>query len=46
MSHPTQRDIYVPPGGPPQTPSPSREIYQQMGEENIFIGLSLKFVVG
>jgi hemoglobin len=36
MSHPTQRDIYIPPGGPPQTPGPSREIYQQMGEENIF----------
>ena len=36
MSHSTQRDIYIPPGGPPQTPSPSPEIYQQMGEENIF----------
>ena len=36
MSHPTQREIYIPPSGPPQTPSPSREIYQQMGEENIF----------
>ena len=36
MSNFTQREIYVPPGGPPQTPGPSREIYQQMGEENIF----------
>ena len=36
MSNFTQRDIYVPPAGPPQTPGPSREIYQQMGEENIF----------
>jgi hemoglobin len=36
MSHPTQRDIYVPPGGPPQTPGPSRQIYQHMGEANIF----------
>ncbi|MEM7394939.1 MAG: hypothetical protein AAF492_21615, partial [Verrucomicrobiota bacterium] len=26
----------VPPGGPPQGPGPSREIYQRMGEENIF----------
>jgi hemoglobin len=36
MSHPTPRDIYIPPGGPPQTPGPSREIYQRMGEANIF----------
>jgi len=28
--------IYVPPGGPPQGISPSREIYAAMGEENIF----------
>ncbi len=31
-----QRDIYTPPGGPPQGPGPSREIYPIMGEENIF----------
>ena len=31
-----QRAIYVPPGGPPQGPGPSPEIYQAMGEENIF----------
>ena len=29
-------DIYVPPGGPPQGPGPSRDIYAAMGEENIF----------
>jgi hemoglobin len=29
------RDIYVPPGGPPQK-GPSPEIYALMGEENIF----------
>ena len=28
--------IYTPPGGPPQGPGPSREIYARMGEENIF----------
>jgi len=28
--------IYIPPGGPPQGISPSREIYAVMGEENIF----------
>jgi hemoglobin len=28
--------VYVPPGGPPQGISPSREIYAAMGEENIF----------
>jgi hemoglobin len=26
----------MPPGGPPQGPGPSREIYPLMGEENIF----------
>jgi hemoglobin len=31
-----QREIYVPAGGPPQIPPPSREIYRLMGEENIF----------
>lgn len=29
------RDIFVPPNGPPQS-SPNREIYSLMGEENIF----------
>jgi|SRR5579859_3009392 len=29
------REIFVPPGGPPQS-GPSREIYALMGEENIF----------
>jgi hemoglobin len=31
-----QRTIYVPPGGPPQGPGPSPEIYQAMGDANIF----------
>ena len=30
------RIIYTPPGGPPQGPGPSHEIYRLMGEENIF----------
>lgn len=30
------REIFTPPGGPPQGPGPSREIYPAMGEENIF----------
>jgi hemoglobin len=34
-----ERNIYTPPGGPPQT-GPSREIYALMGEENIFKMLS------
>lgn len=34
------RDIYVPPEGPPQGPGPSPEIYPLMGEENIFKMLS------
>ena len=29
-------DMYVPPGGPPRIPPPSREIYGHMGEANIF----------
>ena len=29
------REIFVPPGGPPQS-GPSRDIYPLMGEENIF----------
>ena len=33
---PYQRDIYVPPGGPPQGIAPSREIYARMGQDNIF----------
>jgi hemoglobin len=32
----SQGEIYIPPGGPPQNSGPSREIYQSMGEENIF----------
>jgi hemoglobin len=31
-----QRVIYTPPGGPPQGPGPSPEIYRIMGESNIF----------
>jgi hemoglobin len=31
-----QREIYVPPGGPPRVAPPSPEIYEKMGEENIF----------
>jgi len=30
------RVIHTPPGGPPQGPGPSREIYKVMGEANIF----------
>jgi hemoglobin len=30
------RVIYIPPGGPPPGPGPSKEIYAAMGEENIF----------
>ena len=29
-------DLYTPPGGPPQGPGPSREIYSAMGAEKIF----------
>lgn len=28
--------VFVPPGGPPQGPGPSRALYACMGEENIF----------
>ena len=28
--------IHVPPGGPPQGPGPSRELYGRMGEDAIF----------
>ncbi len=31
-----ERTIYTPPGGPPQGPGPSPEIYRTMGEANIF----------
>ena len=30
------QEVYVPAGGPPQTPPPSRDIYPAMGEVNIF----------
>ena len=30
------REIYVPPGGPPRIPPPSKEIYPAMGEAKIF----------
>jgi hemoglobin len=33
---PTNRPVYIPPGGPPQGPGPSPEIYEAMGSENIF----------
>ena len=33
------RQIYVPPGGPPRVPGPSKEIYDLMGEANIFLML-------
>ncbi len=32
----SERQIYVPPGGPPRVAAPSPEIYAAMGEENIF----------
>ena len=31
-----ERIFYTPPGGPPQGPGPSSEIYRTMGEANIF----------
>ncbi len=30
------RSIHTPPGGPPQGPGPSKEIYRLMGEDNIY----------
>ncbi len=36
MINPHSDPIYVPPGGPPQGPGPSHEIYQCMGEAAIF----------
>ncbi len=35
-----EREIYVPPEGPPQGPRPNPEIYAIMGEENIYKMLS------
>lgn len=35
-TQPAPGQVYVPPGGPPQTGGPSREIYAAMGQENIF----------
>lgn len=32
----TERQIYVPPGGPPRLAAPDPAIYEAMGEENIF----------
>ena len=34
------RQIYIPPGGPPRVQPPSHEIYAVMGEENIFAMLA------
>jgi hemoglobin len=31
-----ERDVYVPPGGPPRVSPPNPAIYAAMGEENIF----------
>ena len=36
----SERQIYVPPGGPPPTEAPSPEIYAAMGETNIFAMLA------
>ena len=35
------RIIYTPPGGPPQGPGPSKDIYKFMGEGNIFRLMSI-----
>jgi len=32
----TLDSVYIPPGGPPRGPGPSREIYDRMGKENIY----------
>ena len=32
----SERQIYIPPGGPPQLAAPDPAIYEAMGEENIF----------
>lgn len=32
----SERQIYIPPGGPPRVESPNPEIYARMGEEKIF----------
>ena len=36
----TNHEIYIPPGGPPQVAPPSKEIYAQMGEANIYLMLA------
>jgi hemoglobin len=36
MRDPLPGPVYIPPGGPPQGPGPSKEIYGRMGEANIF----------
>lgn len=36
MSNRHPESVYIPPGGPPQGPGPSRAIYAAMGGENIF----------
>lgn len=36
----SNHDIYIPPGGPPQVAPPSKEIYNLMGEANIFLMLA------
>ena len=36
----SERQIYVPPGGPPPTEAPSPDIYAAMGETNIFAMLA------
>ena len=35
----SDRQMYIPPGGPPRIPGPSKEIYGLMGEANIFLML-------
>ena len=35
-----ERQIYIPPGGPPRVQTPSPEIYATMGEEKIFLMLA------
>ena len=35
----SERQIYVPPGGPPRVARPDPEIYSRMGEQNIFLML-------
>lgn len=35
----SDREIFVPPGGPPRIPGPSHDIYPAMGQENIMLML-------